>query len=75
MATVLDILPGREPLDLATTMRGSESSSTLPTSCPVMPSFAPSHCICSSGVRLERSAEGWLTFVVTPSTRFTLVAM
>ena len=49
MPTVLAMLPGRAPLALATTMRGSVSSRILPTSCPVMPSLAPSHWIMQFG--------------------------
>ena len=75
MPSELAMFSGRVPLALATTMRGSVSSTILLTSCPVMPSFAPSHWIDSCGVRFERSAEGWLIFAVTPSTRVTLVAM
>ena len=47
----------------------------LKTSWPVMPSLAASHWILSSGVRLERSAEGWRTLAVTPSTRLTEAAI
>ncbi len=56
--TVLAIVSGRDPVEPATTMRGSVSSSVLASSAPVMPSFAPSQEMVRRGERFERSALG-----------------
>src|SRR5208337_3002794 len=73
MEAELDMFPDLLPLAEANTTRGSVSSSSLLNSSPVMPKRAPSHWMERLGERFDRSADGWLMRVVTPSICFTLV--